>query len=193
MMKRGVKLTFVHFHSQPYTDRNSQRNTEELVRILTQYQYHSTLMLVPFVEIQRHVMQFAPVSYRVILYRRAMMRIAEEVAEREGAQALVTGENVGQVASQTLANLRAIEAVTLLPVLRPLAGDNKEEIIAEARRIETYETSIEPYEDCCSVFVPKHPETRADLEQVEAIEAKLDLEPLIAQTMEKVEVKMFDV
>ena len=134
----------------------------------------------------------APESYRVILYRRAMMRIAEAIALREGAQALVTGENVGQVASQTLSNMRAIEEVTTLPILRPLAGDNKEEIIAQARLIGTYETSIEPYEDCCTVFVPKHPETRADLNTVHDIESRLDLDSLIEQTLAQTEVKRFE-
>ena len=191
IMKRGVKLTYVHFHSQPYTNRNSQRNTEDLVRLLTRHQYVSDLYLVPFVEIQRHIMTQAPASYRVILYRRAMLRIAEAIAEKVNAQALVTGENVGQVASQTLSNMRAIEEVTPLPILRPLAGDNKEEIINEARRIGTYQISIEPYEDCCSVFVPKHPETRANLEKVREIESTLDLAPLIEQTLEQTERKTF--
>ena len=191
IMKRGVKLTYVHFHSQPYTNRNSQRNTEDLVRLLTRHQYVSDLYLVPFVEIQRHIMTQAPASYRVILYRRAMLLIAEAIAEKVNAQALVTGENVGQVASQTLSNMRAIEEVTPLPILRPLAGDNKEEIINEARRIGTYQISIEPYEDCCSVFVPKHPETRANLEKVREIESALDLAPLIAQTLEQTERKTF--
>ena len=191
IMKRGVKLTYVHFHSQPYTNRNSQRNTEDLVRLLTRHQYVSDLYLVPFVEIQRHIMTRAPASYRVILYRRAMLRIAEAIAQKVDAHALVTGENVGQVASQTLSNIRAIEEVTPLPILRPLAGDNKEEIINEARRIGTYQISIEPYEDCCSVFVPKHPETRANLEKVREIESTLDLAPLIIQTLEQTERKTF--
>ena len=191
IMKRGVKLTYVHFHSQPYTNRNSQRNTEDLVQLLTRHQYVSDLYLVPFVEIQRHIMTRAPASYRVILYRRAMLRIAEAIAQKVDALALVTGENVGQVASQTLSNMRVIEEVTPLPILRPLAGDNKEEIINEARRIGTYQISIEPYEDCCSVFVPKHPETRANLEKVREIESTLDLAPLIEQTLEQTERKTF--
>ena len=192
IMKRGVRLSFIHFHSAPYTNRNSQRNTEELVRILTNYQYRSTLYLVPFVEIQRHIMGHAVPGYRVILYRRAMFRIAEAIASAEGALALVTGESVGQVASQTLSNMRAIEEVTTLPVLRPLAGDNKDEIVDEARRIGTYEVSIEPYEDCCTVFVPKHPETRADLDTVRDIEAQLDYPALIDQTVSATEVKRFE-
>ena len=191
LMKRGVKLTYVHFHSQPYTNRNSQRNTEEIVRLLNRHQFISDLYSVPFVEIQRHIMTHAPTSYRVILYRRAMLRIAEAIATKVDAKALVTGENVGQVASQTLSNMRAIEEVTPLPILRPLAGDNKEEIINEARRIGTYEISIEPYEDCCSVFVPKHPETRAKLEKVHEIESNLDLDPLIEQTLEQTERQTF--
>lgn len=191
LMKRGVHLSYVHFHSQPYTNRNSQRNTEELVRLLNRYQYVSDLYLVPFVEIQRHIMTQAIASYRVILYRRCMVRIAAALAERARCQALVTGDNVGQVASQTLANMRAIEEVTLMPILRPLAGDNKEEIIAQARKIGTYDLSIEPYEDCCSVFVPKHPETKAKLDVVHKIEAKLDLDAMIEQTLELVEVKTF--
>ena len=191
MMKRGVHLVFVHFHSQPYTDRNSQRNTELLVRILTRYQFCSDLYLIAFVEIQRHIMTHAPPEYRVILYRRAMLLIAESIATSEGASALVTGENVGQVASQTLSNIRAIEDASSLPVLRPLSGHNKEEIITEARQIGTYETSIEPYEDCCAVFVPKHPETKADLETVQKIESRLALEPLIAKALENAETKQF--
>ncbi|MDE3257573.1 MAG: tRNA 4-thiouridine(8) synthase ThiI [Gemmatimonadota bacterium] len=187
-MKRGVRLSFVHFHSQPYTNRSSQRNTEELVRVLTRYQYRSTLYLVPFVEIQRRVMTHAPPGYRVVLYRRAMLRIAEAIAEREGAQALVTGESVGQVASQTLSNMRAIEEATPLPLLRPLSGDNKEEIIDLARRIGTYDISIEPYEDCCTVFVPKHPETRANLKTVHEIEPGLDLPPLIERALKETDV-----
>ena len=115
---------------------------------------------------QRRVMTHAPPGYRVVLYRRVMLRIAEVIAEREGAQALVTGESIGQVASQTLSNIRAIEEATPLPLLRPLSGDNKEEIIELAQRIGTYDVSIEPYEDCCTVFVPRHPETRANLNTV---------------------------
>jgi thiamine biosynthesis protein ThiI len=125
------------------------------------------------------------------LYRRCMVRIAAALAEKANCQALVTGDNVGQVASQTLANMRAIEEVTLMPILRPLAGDNKEEIIDVARKIGTYEVSIEPYEDCCSVFVPKHPETKAKLDMVHKIEAQLDLDAMIAQTLEQVELKTF--
>ncbi|MGA1195579.1 MAG: tRNA 4-thiouridine(8) synthase ThiI, partial [Candidatus Latescibacterota bacterium] len=160
-------------------------------QVLNRYQYVSDLYLVPFVEIQRHIMTEAIASYRVILYRRCMVRIAAALAEQANCQALVTGDNVGQVASQTLANIRASEEVTLMPILRPLAGDNKDEIIEQARKIGTYELSIEPYEDCCSVFVPKHPETRAKLDMVHKIESRLRLDDMIAQTLEQVETKTF--
>lgn len=189
MMRRGVQLSFVHFHSQPYTDRNSQRNAEELVDLLTRYQYRSTLYIVPFAEVQRHIVAHSPPATRVLLYRRQMFRIGERIGLQEGAQAIVTGESVGQVASQTLSNIRAINDAVELPVLRPLAGDNKDAIIREAREIGTYEISIEPYQDACSLFVPKHPETKADVDQLREIEAGMDLEPIVEETIGKTEVK----
>jgi thiamine biosynthesis protein ThiI len=190
-MKRGVRLVYLHFHSQPYTNRNSQRNAEELVRVLTRHQFRSTLYLVPFAEFQRQIMTHSDPAYRVILYRRAMFRIADAIAKSEGAQALVTGENIGQVASQTLSNMRAIEEVTALPVLRPLAGEDKVDIVDQARQIGTYEISIEPYEDCCSLFVPKHPETHADLQKVHDAESHLDLPTLILSALRETELKQF--
>ncbi len=192
IMKRGVTLSFVHFHSQPYTNRNSERNVEELIRHLMRHQFRAKLYSVPFVHIQRHILQMGREGYRVVLYRRAMLRIAEAVARRERAHCLVTGDNVGQVASQTLRNLRAIEEVTLMPVLRPLAGDNKDEIIEQAKRIGTYETSIEPYEDACTVFIPKHPTTRAKLDEIHVCEEKMDLDGLIEQTLRDTEVKIIE-
>jgi thiamine biosynthesis protein ThiI len=192
IMKRGVEIVFVHFHSQPYTSRNSQRNVEEIVSVLTRRQYRSTLYLVPFIEVQQKIMAGAPASHRVILYRRAMFRIAERIALREKARALVTGENVGQVASQTLSNMLAINEVVTLPVLRPLAGEDKEEIVAAAQRIGTYEISIEPYEDCCSLFVPRHPEIHASVDTVRAMEAGLGLDPAIEAVLAATEVKTFE-
>ncbi len=192
IMKRGVEIVFVHFHSQPYTDRNSQRNVEEIVSVLTRHQYRSTLYLVPFIAVQEKIMSGAPASHRVILYRRAMLRIAERIALREGAKALVTGENIGQVASQTLSNILAINEVATLPVLRPLSGEDKEEIIAAAQRIGTYDISIEPYEDCCSLFVPRHPETHANAQTVRNMEAGLDLDPAIEQVLAASEIKTFE-
>ena len=192
IMKRGVEIVFVHFHSQPYTNRNSQRNVEEIVSVLTRRQYRSTLYLVPFIGVQEKIMAGAPASHRVILYRRAMLRIAERIALKEKAKALVTGENIGQVASQTLSNILTINEVATLPVLRPLSGDDKEEIIAAAQRIGTYDISIEPYEDCCSLFVPSHPETHANPQTVQAMEAGLDLDPALEQAVAAAEVKTFE-
>ena len=190
IMKRGVTLVFVHFHSQPYTNRNSERNVEELIQLLNRHQYRSKLYSVPFVEIQRHIMQFGSVGYRVVFYRRAMLRIAEAVARKERAHCLVTGDNVGQVASQTLMNLQAVEEVTLMPILRPLSGENKDEIIEQAKKIGTYEISIEPYEDACTVFIPKHPTTRAKLDLVHRCEEKMDLDNLMEQAFRTTEIKI---
>jgi thiamine biosynthesis protein ThiI len=185
MMKRGVKLIFVHFHSAPFTSAASQRNVERLVELLNAYQFRSKLYLVPFAEIQQHIVAHAAPSYRVLLYRRAMVRLAEIIAAENHAYALVTGENVAQVASQTLVNLNVINQAATLPILRPLAGDDKQEIIAMARRIGTFEISTEPFEDCCSLFVPPHPETRAKLPVVQEFETKLNLQTLIEQTLAK--------
>ena len=191
MMKRGVKLIFVHFHSAPFTSAASQRNVERLVELLNTYQYRSKLYLVPFAEIQQHIVANAASSYRVILYRRAMVRIAEMIAAQNYAYALITGENVSQVASQTLVNMNVINQAATLPILRPLAGDDKQEIIAAAQRLGTFEISIEPFEDCCSLFVPLHPETKAKLPVVQEFEAKLGLQPLIEQTIHKTLQKEF--
>jgi thiamine biosynthesis protein ThiI len=191
MMKRGVKLLFVHFHSAPFTSAASQRNVERLVEKLTPYQFRSKLYLISFAEIQQHIVAHVAASYRVLLYRRAMMRIAEAIAHQHRAQALVTGENVAQVASQTLSNLRAINEAATLPVLRPLAGDDKQEIIALARRIGTFEISTEPFEDCCSLFVPPNPETRAKLPVVQQFESQLNLQPLIEQVIANATQKIF--
>ncbi|MDZ7290955.1 MAG: tRNA 4-thiouridine(8) synthase ThiI [candidate division KSB1 bacterium] len=191
MMKRGIKLIFVHFHSAPFTSTASQRNVERLVELLNTYQFRSKLYLVPFAEIQQHIVANAPPSYRVLLYRRAMIRLAEMIAAQNRAHALITGENVAQVASQTLTNIRVIDQAATLPILRPLAGDDKQEIVAMARHLGTFEISTEPFEDCCSLFVPANPETRAKLSRVQKIEAKLDLQPLLAPTLEKTILKTF--
>jgi thiamine biosynthesis protein ThiI len=137
--------------------------------------------------IQEKIMETAPSKFWVILFRRAMMRMAEQIAEQIDAVALITGENVGQVASQTLSNMRATADAVERPILRPLAGMNKEDIINRAREIGTYEISIEPYEDCCAFFVPIHPETRANLEEVREIESSIDMTGLYETAMENVE------
>jgi thiamine biosynthesis protein ThiI len=179
MMKRGCRVDFVHFHSYPFLNRTSQEKAVQLADLLTRYQYEARLFLLPFGEIQQQIVNAAPARYRVVLYRRCMLRIAEALAHQTGAQALVTGESLGQVASQTLQNLSVIEAAVTLPILRPLIGMDKAEIIQQARNIDTYAVSIVPDQDCCTLFVPRHPATRAIPAHIEAAEAKLDMSALI--------------
>lgn len=183
MMKRGCRAVFVHFHSYPYTTLEAQEKVRRLVSILNDYQYGSHLYFVPFAQCQQKVVAFTPAETRVILYRRLMMRIAERIALQEGAKALVTGDSVGQVASQTLENLDVISRVVKLPVLRPLIGDDKEEIIDAARRISTYPVSALPDVDCCSLFIPRHPETRASLSGIERVEQQLDIDAMVEETL----------
>ncbi len=192
VMKRACTVTFVHFHSVPFQDGTSRAKAEELTQLLTRYQYRSRLYLVAFGEVQRAVVVSAPDHLRVILYRRFMARIARAIAERERAKALVTGESLGQVASQTLENLAVIEEAIDLPVLRPLIGYDKEEIVQQARALGTYEISILPDQDCCSLFVPRHPATTSRLEEVRRAEAGLDVEGLVKRGMEGMEIRSFD-
>jgi thiamine biosynthesis protein ThiI len=179
LMKRGCRVVFVHFHSVPYLPDTSQQKARALVERLTEWQYDSRLYLVPFGEIQREVVLSVPGPARVVVYRRLMLRIAEAIARREGALALTTGESLGQVASQTLENIAAIDVVATGPVFRPLLGTDKIEITAEAQRLGTFETSIEPDADCCTLFVPKHPLTRMRVAEAEAAEARLDVARLV--------------
>jgi tRNA uracil 4-sulfurtransferase len=180
MMKRGCRVHFVHFHSVPYLPATSQAKARALVERLTAWQYGSRLWLVPFGEIQREVVLSVPPPLRVVVYRRLMLRIAQELARRAGALALVTGESLGQVASQTLENIACIDEAASLPILRPLIGMDKLEITATAQRIATFEISIEPDADCCTLFTPRHPATRTTRAEVGAAEALLDLERLVA-------------
>ena len=173
MMRRGCRVTFVHFHSYPILSRASQEKARELARLLTQFQYRTRLVVVPFGEIQQQVVLSVPAPLRVVIYRRLMMRIAEAVARQYRAGALVTGEVVGQVASQTIENMSAINEVVEMPVLRPLVGMDKEEITAEAQRLGTYPISIIPDQDCCTLFTPKHPATRAKAADVARAEEQL--------------------
>jgi tRNA uracil 4-sulfurtransferase len=179
MMQRGCRLIFVHFHSAPYLDQTSQQKVRQLVTELTRCQFQSRLYLIPFGEIQRQIVAAVARPLRVILYRRMMLRIAEQVARREKCQALITGESLAQVASQTLENMAVIQQAAQLPVLRPLVGMDKQEIIDQARRIGTYEISSIPDQDCCQLFVPKHPATRARLGDVQDDESRLVVEDLI--------------
>ncbi len=193
LQKRGCEVEFVHFHSVPYLADTSQAKARALVARLVRHQFAARLWLVPFGEIQREVVLAVPPPLRVVVYRRLMARIAEVVARRIGALALVTGESLGQVASQTLENVgRVTEAVTL-SILRPLIGTDKEEIIREARAIGTYEISIEPDQDCCTLFVPKHPETRASVEAVARAEAPLDIAGLVEAGVAQAAVETFTV
>ncbi len=187
MMRRGCLVSFLHFHGAPFLDRRTQEKVREIVRLLTRFQYTSRLTLVPFGEVQQEVVVNAPAPYRVVLYRRLMARIAEHLAGLEGAKALVTGESLGQVASQTLENLTVIEEAVRLPVLRPLIGMDKEEISAQARDIGTYEISIQPDQDCCTLFVPRHPATRATLEEIDRAELTLDIGRLVKMSVERAE------
>jgi len=187
MMRRGCRVDFVHFHSVPFLDRTSQDKARELHRLLVAWELEGELLLVPFGEVQRQIVAAVQRPLRVVLYRRTMLRIAEVLARARGAEALVTGESLGQVASQTLANLAVIGAAAALPVLRPLLGMDKSEITAEAVRIGTFETSVIPDQDCCQLFVPRHPATRAHPEEVAAAERLFDVAALVAHAVDGAE------
>jgi thiamine biosynthesis protein ThiI len=191
MMKRGATVIFVHFHSMPYTNQRSIDQVKELAVVLTKYQFASKLYLVPFAELQQEIVLHAPQHLRVILYRRMMIRIAEEIAHSEKAEALVTGESVGQVASQTLRNMRVINDVATFPILRPLAGTDKEETMVIARNINTYDISKEPYDDCCSFLAPRKPETWAKASEVVAAEEKYLTEDRIKSILAKITIERF--
>jgi thiamine biosynthesis protein ThiI len=179
MMQRGCRLIFVHFHSAPYLDKTSQEKVRRLITSLTRHQFFSRLYLVPFGEIQRQIVASISRPLRVVLYRRMMLRIAEAIARSEKAKALITGESLGQVASQTLENMSVIQQAASLPVLRPLVGMDKQEIIDQARRIGTFEISSIPDQDCCQLFVPKHPATKARLEEVLSAESTLPVDEFV--------------
>jgi len=191
MMKRGCSVTCVHFHSYPILSRASQDKARELVELLTKWQRRSRLYLVPFGDIQQQVVLAVPAPMRVIVYRRLMMRIAEQIARARGAQALVTGDVVGQVASQTLENLAVIGSTVTLPVFRPLIGMDKEEITAEAMRLGSYTISIIPDQDCCTLFTPRHPLTRARLRQIESAEAVLPIDDFVERAIREAVVEDF--
>ncbi|MBI3030388.1 MAG: tRNA 4-thiouridine(8) synthase ThiI [Candidatus Rokubacteria bacterium] len=192
MMKRGCRVEFVHFHSVPYLPPTSQQKARALVDRLTQWQFFSRLYLVPFGEIQREVVLSVPPPARVVVYRRLMVRIAEALARQTGAQALVTGESLGQVASQTLQNLARIDEAATLVILRPLIGMDKHEITAQAQALGTFEISVEPDQDCCTLFVPKHPATRMAPEEVQGLEERLNLPALVKAGVEGAQLETFE-
>jgi thiamine biosynthesis protein ThiI len=191
MMQRGCRLIFVHFHSAPYLDKTSQEKVRKLVSELTRHQFQSRLYLVPFGEIQRQIVAAVNRPLRVVLYRRMMLRIAEAVARGEKAKALVTGESLGQVASQTLENMAVIQQAAALPILRPLVGMDKQEIIDQSRRIGTFDISSMPDQDCCQLFVPKHPATKAKLREVEEAESSLEIDQLTRLGIDNAEKEEF--
>ena len=184
MLRRGCPVTFVHFHSFPLVDASSREKAVRLVRILDRFQPSARLFLVPFADVQREIIAAVPAAYRVVIYRRFMVRIAEAVARDQGAFALVSGESVGQVASQTLENIASVDAPAEMPILRPLIGMDKAEIVAEARALGTYDVSIEPDEDCCSLFVPPHPVLRSTPAAAERAERELDVAALVSRAFE---------
>src|SRR5699024_8776734 len=192
--KRGVEIECIHFFSYPYTSEKAKEKVLELAHLLTRYCGRMTVDVVGFTEIQEAIRDHCPEEYFTLIMRRFMMRIAEKIAREHGCRALVTGENLGQVASQTMEAMAVTGAVVNLPMFHPLIGMDKEEIVTIARKIGTLETSILPYEDCCTVFTPRHPKTKPELAQVEAAEAALDVESLVERALantEKVQVKYY--
>lgn len=184
MAKRGADVELLHFHGQPFTDPSSIRQAVELAEVLTRYQLRAVLHLVPLGDAQREIVTHAPASLRVVLYRRVMMRIAAALAEERGAQALVTGDSLGQVASQTIENIRTVGAsVSGVEVLRPLIGMDKQEIVDLATEIGTYEISTRKYQDCCVLFEPRSPATRANAGIAADAEAELDMDALVGKAL----------
>lgn len=188
MAKRGLALDMVHFFSPPYTSEQAREKVIELARLLTPYTGHTILHIVPFTEIQEEIRKNCPEEYFTLIMRRFMMRIANRVAERIGAGCIVTGECLGQVASQTMEALGCTDEVTDMPVFRPLIGLDKSEIIEQAIKIDTYETSILPFEDCCTVFTPRHPATKPKKDEIARAEAALDIDRLVSEAIDGQEI-----
>jgi len=187
MLQRGAALTYLHFHSYPMTTRASIENTQALVHVLQQGQPPTKLLLAPLAEFQKKIVTDTPPAYRVILYRRAMYQIADRIARKKRSSALITGESLGQVASQTVENMTVTSADLNRPVFRPLVGMDKQEIIEQAKKIGTYELSIQPYEDCCSLLLPNQVETRAQLRDIREIEATLQWDTLLDSVIDGIE------
>lgn len=191
MAKRGVHISAIHYVSPPYTSPRAQLKVEELCQKLTAYCGSIAFFCVPFTEIQEQIRKHCPEEYFTIIMRRLMMEIAHRIAERDDCLALITGESVGQVASQTMQAIGCTDAVCSIPVFRPLIGMDKTEIIEVARKIDTFEISIQPYEDCCTVFTPKHPKVRPRLSDVEAAQAKFDFSALVDRAVAGTEIRIF--
>lgn len=187
MAKRGMTIRAVHFHSFPYTSMQARQKVLDLAKIVKKYTLHMTVDVVSFTEIQTEIHEKCPEEFMITIMRRFMMRIAERLAKANGAGAVITGESLGQVASQTLESITSTNSVATLPVFRPLIGFDKDDIIEISERIGTYETSILPYEDCCTIFLPKRPVTKPRLSTVEKIESVLDVEKLVENALANVE------
>lgn len=188
MAKRGMTLRSVHFHSFPYTSMQAKQKVLDLAKIVKKYTLHMTVDVVSFTEIQTAIHEKCPEEYMITIMRRFMMRIAEKLAHKHGAGAVITGESLGQVASQTLESITSTNSVATLPVFRPLIGFDKDEIIEIAQKIGTFETSILPYEDCCTIFLPKKPVTKPRLSAVEKVESVLHVETLVNNALQSIEV-----
>jgi len=189
-IKRGVRVIFLHFHAYPFVSRASIEKAEKIVKILRDFQGESRIYVIPFADIQKEILMKTPAKLRMILYRRFMLRIAEDIAKKENALGVFTGESIGQVASQTLENIKVIEEAARLPVFRPLISQDKEEIIKKAREIGTFNVSILPHQDCCTRFLPSHPATRAKLEDIKKAEKKLNTARLIKTAVKNSSVKI---
>lgn len=192
MAKRGVHIEAIHYVSPPYTSDRAQLKVEQLCEKMTDYCGGIAFYCVPFTEIQEAIKDNCPEEFFTIIMRRLMMEIAQRIAAKDNCLALITGESVGQVASQTMAAIACTDAVCRIPVLRPLVGMDKTEIIEIARKIDTFETSTLPYEDCCTVFTPRHPKVRPQLSDVEKAQNSFDFEPLIQKAVENTELKTFN-
>lgn len=188
LLRRGAQLRFIHFHSVPYTSKDSIEKIRKIIARLGKYQAAQKTFLVPFADVQKEIMIKTPAKFRVIFYRRLMMQIAQEFAKRENCLALVTGDSLGQVASQTLENIYAVSNAVSIPIFRPLIGTDKEEIIRQAQEIGTYEISIQPHDDCCTRLMPAHPETKANLNEILEAEKSLDIPALVKKALTETEI-----
>lgn len=191
MAKRGIHISAIHYVSPPYTSERARLKVETLCEKITDYCGNISFFCVPFTELQEAIKEHCPEEFFTIIMRRLMMEIAQRISDREGCQALITGESVGQVASQTMSAIACTDAVCRMPVFRPLIGMDKTEIIEISRKIDTFETSTLPYEDCCTVFTPRHPKVRPQLSDVEKAQSNFDFEPLICKAVEETELKVF--
>lgn len=192
MARRGLELNAIHFASPPYTSPRAELKVRQLLSKVARYSGTIRLAIVPFTEIQEQIANLCPEEYFTLIMRRMMLRIAQKLAAERGCGALITGESLGQVASQTLPALAVTETLAELPVLRPLIGMDKEDIITISRKIDTFDISIQPYEDCCTVFTPKHPRTRPTIAQCEQAEAALDIDTLVDKAIKETEYSYID-